>query len=143
MTNVVPKGLKVAFINARSLNGEKLYELKVHFSNFDVIGVCETWFDETQSDGEHSWLEMVFHRHDRVSRCGGVAFYIKKEYACFASVVDIGMAMNPDIELLTIKVSRPDCRKISYTCVYRPPSGKFSLFLTKWTATVAVDRGRH
>ena len=79
MTDTLPKGLKIAFINARSLNSEKLDQLKIHFSNFDVVGVCETWFDETQDDGELKWTDMMLYRHDRVERCGGVAFYIKKE----------------------------------------------------------------
>ena len=52
LTTNVPKGLKIVFINARSLNNEKLDILKVHFGDFDVVGVCETWFNETQTDGE-------------------------------------------------------------------------------------------
>ena len=111
MTSTLPKGLKVAFINARSLNNEKLDLLKIHFSNFDAVGVCETWFDETQEDSELKWADKVLYRHDRIERCGGVALYMKKEFANYTTVVDAGMSMSGDLELLSIVVARPDCRK--------------------------------
>ena len=38
--------------------------------------------------------------------------------------------MTHDLEMLTIHlVARPDCRKIIYTCIYRPPSGKVPPFI--------------
>ena len=36
----------MVFINARSLNKDKLDELELHFNDFDIIGVCETWFND-------------------------------------------------------------------------------------------------
>ena len=55
-------------------------ELKIHFSQFDVVGVCETWFNDTHGDAEISWIEKMLYRNDRVGRSGGVAFYVKKNW---------------------------------------------------------------
>ena len=42
----VGKGFKVAMLNVRSL-WPNLEEVKIHLSDFDIIGICETWLDSS------------------------------------------------------------------------------------------------
>ncbi|XP_065411777.1 uncharacterized protein LOC135973241 [Chrysemys picta bellii] len=75
--------LKCLYTNARSL-GNKQGELEVlaQSGNYDVIGITETWWDNS-----HDWSTVMdgykLFRKDRQGRKGGgVALYVREEYDC-------------------------------------------------------------
>ena len=42
----VDKGLKVGMLNIRSL-WPNIDELRIYFVEFDILGVCETWLNQS------------------------------------------------------------------------------------------------
>ena len=67
-------------VNARSLNNEKLDELHVLVSDFNVSVVCvtETWFKEYMDDSNVAINGFYCERKDGLDkRAGGVACYLK------------------------------------------------------------------
>nr|CAI5862446.1 unnamed protein product [Callosobruchus analis] len=93
------------------------FEELVVGNNFDVVGVSETWLTEDIPSDFVSISNFNIYRNDRLSRGGGVAFYVRSNIKC--ELIDIGIQTN---NLESIFVSF----KIGHSsyCVrtfYRPP----------------------
>ena len=72
-------------LNARSLNTEKIEELQVIASNFNVSIICvtETWLENYIADESVSIYGFYCERRERVNRrTGGVACYVKNDVLC-------------------------------------------------------------
>lgn len=109
--------IKVATLNIRSLR-HKVHEVADLLSdhNIDVIGITETWCDETVGDGELLIDGYLLHRSDRSGRRGGgVAVY------CRASVVH---RPRPDLDVCSsesIWIELGAKKRFLFCCCYRPP----------------------
>ncbi|CAM4612895.1 unnamed protein product [Lepidochelys olivacea] len=111
--------LKCLYTNAQSLgNKQGELEVLVMSRNYDVIGITETWWDNS-----HDWSTVMdgykLFRKDRQGRKGGgVALYVREQYDCS--------------ELRYETVEKPECLWIKFRSVcnksdvvvgvcYRPP----------------------
>lgn len=118
-------GLKVAHINAQSLNN-KFDEFKYIFSTsgVDLICVSETWFHYEIQDGIFSLPGYRLFRADRKSHAGGVAIYVRNGISCivkkssFLTSFDDSVA-NASIEYLFVEVTTSRSKSL-IGCVYRP-----------------------
>ncbi|CAM4495102.1 unnamed protein product [Caretta caretta] len=111
--------LKCLYRNAQSLgNKQGELEVLVMSRNYDVIGITETWWDNS-----HDWSTVMdgykLFRKDRQGRKGGgVALYVREQYDC--SELRYETAEKP--ECLWIKF-RSVCNKsdVVVGVCYRPP----------------------
>ncbi|CAM4502766.1 unnamed protein product [Lepidochelys kempii] len=111
--------LKCLYTNAQSLgNKQGELEVLVMSRNYDMIGITETWWDNS-----HDWSTVLdgykLFRKDRQGRKGGgVALYIREQYDC--SELRYETAEKP--ECLWIKF-RSVCNKsdVVVGVCYRPP----------------------
>ncbi|CAM4601352.1 unnamed protein product [Lepidochelys olivacea] len=111
--------LKCLYTNAQSLgNKQGELEVLVMSKNYDVIGITETWWDNS-----HDWSTVMdgykLFRKDRQGRKGGgVALYVREQYDC--SELRYGTVEKP--ECLWIKF-RSVCNKsdVVVGVCYRPP----------------------
>ena len=119
------KGFKISFLNIHHLYG-KLDQLKamLHESNqLHVLGLCETFLDNTYSDTDLQIEGYNLIRRDRPNRIGGgIAIYIS-EYVSFKVREDLD---NSNIESLWVELKLPKSKPILLSTVYRPPdSGRY------------------
>ena len=73
---------------------------------------------------------------------GGVAIYVDNNWANYVTVDDVNSFSDENLEIITVLVNRPNHRKMSITCVYRPPKsnqdltyGGLSSIITRLAAT--------
>ena len=127
--NKLPKGLKVMYMNTRSING-KLSDIIESVGKVDIFGANETWLNETMTDQEVLWEGMKLYRFDReADKAGGVLVYVRNELASYVTVVKNGCMINADIEMLTLKLEKPENRKKVIISIYRPPKGNVQRFV--------------
>ena len=119
--NFPRKGLHMIHINARSLR-HKIHEVSIiaRSTHAGIIGITETWFDESITEEEASIEGYNIIRNDRTSLGGGVCLYIKEELT-FNPRSDI---TNENIEGIWIDLLLPKTKPILIGCVYRPPHDK-------------------
>ena len=127
--NKLPKGLKVMFMNTRSING-KLSDIIESVGDIDIFGANETWLNESMQDGEVHWEGMSIYRNDRnTDKAGGVLIYVKNTLANHVTIDAEGTQLNPDIEMLTTNIEKPKVRKKKIISIYRPPKGNIPKFV--------------
>jgi len=75
-----PPGPKVCVQNCRSLvKNLSLFQRFVYSSDFQIIGVSETWLNDTITDCEILFKAYSIYRKDRGSSSGGVLLAISNE----------------------------------------------------------------
>ncbi|XP_075163127.1 uncharacterized protein LOC142235753 [Haematobia irritans] len=111
-------GLKIAHINAQSLNN-KMDEFRYSFMNsfIDVICVSETWFHPDINDSIYTLSGYKLLRADRHSNGGGVAIYVKNNIHC---TVKAKSSCGSVIEYILIEIRTKEPLPILLGCVYRP-----------------------
>ena len=124
------KGFKIGMLNVRSL-WPNLDELRIHFSDFDVIGICETWLNPTMPSQMINLHKHKLFRLDRTSgkRGGGLVIYVSDHLFEFANIIEGFSSSSVDIEQLWIEIKEPNARNKIFGLVYRPPSGKAEICL--------------
>lgn len=114
--------LKVIYFNARSLvNKHEELELYMREENVDIVGITETWLNESIIDSEVNISGYTLFRKDRKSesktRGGGVALYVRN---------NINVILNNEIsndifpEILFCDLECKECKTLVGVC-YRPP----------------------
>ena len=75
--------MSVQYTNAQSM-GDKQNELEllIHEGKYDLIGITETWWDDS-----HDWNIAIvgynsFKKNRRNRKGGGVALYVKNAHPC-------------------------------------------------------------
>ena len=120
------KGLKIIHINTRSVFN-KLDELKLRLSSFDIIVLTETWLNKSVADSLLYWKDFQLVRLDRDSfrnkKGGGVCIYVCTSIS-FKVVPDFKDLLGNDIEFIYLKVKPHMQKPINLFGVYRPPDGK-------------------
>lgn len=122
------KGQKILFLNTRSLFNH-LSELQTEFNrtNFVALGFCETWLNLNVPTG---LIGIEGYRLARLDRAlnkhgGGVAIYIRDDLN-WDPIPDQYSVSNTDIELLTVKISRPFQSTLFVSTVYLPPKSNLA-----------------
>ena len=112
------KGLHFLHLNARSLL-PKLVEIKTLAlqSNAAVIGISETWLDDSISDSEIEIPNYAVLRTDRNRGGGGVCMYIRKNLS-FNHRQDL---QNDQLEVVFADLLLPKSKPILTGICYRPP----------------------
>ena len=112
------KGMHFIHLNACSLR-YKIHELRLIAvkSQAAVIGVTETWLDDSISDAEISLPGYVIVRQDRKCGGGGVCIYIRTCFA-FNHRSDI---FHKDLEMVWVEIMLPHCKPFLVGTCYRPP----------------------
>ena len=110
--------LTVSFINVCSLR-RKVAEVSQFVSSrgIHVLGVAETWLNDTICDGEIAIPHFQLFRRDRDHHGGGVAFYCHESL----HVHRRRDLENANLELIWIEIQAPGSKSI-LGCGYRPPS---------------------
>ena len=117
--------LQIAHVNVRSLfaNFTQLQDFATN-SNYDIIGITETWLHADLNINMLELPDFRFIRHDRVDRRGGgVGFYIHENInfeILFQCCYDF-------MECMCIKIIFP---RVTYVClnIYRPPNADIKQF---------------
>lgn len=112
------KGLHCLHLNVRSLI-PKLDELKfiAQKSNAAVIGITETFLDDTINDSEIEIPNYVVERKDRNRDGGGVCVYIRSDIA-YNARADL---QTTELESIWVDVLLPKSKPILFGVCYRPP----------------------
>ena len=117
------KGLKFVHVNCRSLFN-KLAQISILFSHYDIIFCSETWLSSNYTDGILEIPGKKLFRRDRNNRGGGVCIYIKSNLASFCEIDKNSTFGNSDLEILTLKIRKPGLKHMIIASLYRPPRGK-------------------
>lgn len=115
--------LRIAHLNVRSLVAH-FAELKGFLlnSSFDIIGLSETWLHPGVRDCDLNINGYALIRRDRISRGGGVCFYVRSSLRFSLITTDT------TIEQLWMLVRIGNYRAV-VGVVYRPPRLIFGIFL--------------
>ena len=110
--------IKIGVLNINRLR-HKIHNLWTEIARHDlmVLCLCETWLDETVSDGEVAIPGYRLFRRDR----DGVCIFVH------CSLTARQLPISPEnLEMLWIELS---LRKQKFTigCLYRPPKARFTL----------------
>ena len=132
LTNV--KGVKFAHMNTRSIF-RKIDEIRLLYSEFDFICCSETWLDDRYADEMLRIDGMKLHRLDRPGNTrgryrfnsgGGVCIFVNDKWSSYCSVYLHSTKSCPDIEIITLKIDKPNFKTFFVTSLYKPPKGNFS-----------------
>ena len=135
------KGIKIAHLNCRSIF-KKLNEIDLLFNDIDFMLCTETWLDKRYTDtlvkleGKTCFRCDRMYANDSAKKGGGVAIFVKNEWANFVSVDKTNTFSHPTMEVITLLIDRPNHRKMSISCVYRPPKSDQDGTLNALTRTV-------
>ena len=120
-------GFNFVHLNCRSLY-KKLDQISHLYSNYDIICCTETWLDKSHTSSMLIIPNMTMYRLDRQNkRGGGVCIYVAMKWAKYVNQLDLFSLTLPDIEIITVSISKPVFRKLLISCVYRPPNSKVDI----------------
>ena len=109
---------RIALINARSLIPNYSDICQLFQCGVTLLGITETWLDETIADGEICPSGISIVQHDRNRRGGGVALMLS-DSAKFIPRPDLCSGC---IETVWIELFPRSKRSMLVRCAYRPPS---------------------
>ena len=112
------RGLHILPLNVRSLPN-KLDELRcvAHKSKAAIIGITETWLDDSIRDPEIEIPDYMLIRKDRNREGGGVCMYIRSDLA-HNKCKDL---QHPALESVWVEVLLPRTKPFLVGTCYRPP----------------------
>lgn len=116
------KQLSIMYLNARSIRN-KMDELKIIVSEHkpDIIGVVETWLNDSVFDSEINIENYHLVRKDRKndlkSKGGGIIMYIKNEIPFVNATTDYCS----NVDHLWLKILCKNCKPINIGIFYKPP----------------------
>ena len=125
------KGLSMVHLNVRSLY-EHIDEIRLSFTNYDVITFTETWLTDKLPNSMLSVEDYSLLRQDRKGahvkeRGGGIAVYLTRKLMNCASCDPNLSTCTHDLEQMWIKLDIQHMKLIWLCVCYRPPSGKVRL----------------
>ena len=119
------KGVTFAHLNCRSILKE-LPEINIFFNDMDFLMCSETWLDERYSNdmiklnGKTCFRLDREHINDNCNKIGGgVAIYVGNSRKMFVTIDNT--FSYADLEIITLQIDKPAHRKMTISCVYRPP----------------------
>ena len=113
--------LQCIYNNARSMgNKQDELELLIHEGKYDLIGITETWWDDS-----HDWNTAIegynlFKRNRSNRKGGGVALYVKNTYLCTEIQEE---ELGSPIESIWVKIKGAKNKtNMAVGVYYRPPN---------------------
>ena len=131
------KGLHCIHLNDRSLlpKNSELRNLATK-SNVAIIGITETWLDDTITDNEVKIPGFNILRNDRNRNGGGTCIYIRSDIA-FNPRSDL---QSNDLEAVWTEILLPKTKPIMIGICYRPPKqNQFSAHLEDTLSKIRSD----
>ena len=119
---MLPKGLNFAHLNCRILY-RKIDQVGLLFADYDFLCCSETWLSSAYPDSLISIPNRNIFRCDRTSRGGGVCIYVKSCLGKYCKIDDMSSYNTPDLEIITVDVTKPGLKFMKVICIYRPPRG--------------------
>ena len=123
--------MSVLHLNARSLYGnfEKFNQLLGSLDHsFSVIGVTETWLNESTSDlvniPDYNFVSV----HRTHKSCGGVGLYLRNQFE-FKVRQDLNSSSPNCFEVVFTEIIVPRGKNIIIGTIYRPPDQNVNEFL--------------
>jgi hypothetical protein len=123
--------IKILHVNCRSLkaNYDKICNLLNNLDfHFDVIGMSETWFKETDCTDLYNiegYNMFVTNRKNKPG--GGVLLYVSENLNC--KIVDgLSYAIVDSLEVITIETTLKNNKKVIIGCLYRSPNTSLENF---------------
>ena len=112
------KGMHFLHVNARSIL-PKIDEIRhlAKKTNCAVLGVTETWLDNSVNNAEINIEGYLLERNDRNREGGGVCVYVRSNLA-YNRRTDIGC----DLETVFVDLLLPKTKAILFGTVYRTPT---------------------
>lgn len=124
------KGFCVLHVNIRSLL-PKFDEVKLHLldGSFEVLGFSESWLHhniESKLVQVHGYnLIRLDRSRDLKKRGGGLCLYTKENLNVERLDKEVS---NAHLELLSVKITRPNQKDLFVLSLYRPPTGSIDEF---------------
>ena len=120
------KGLRLVTLNARSLE-KKIGQLGRLAHGLDYLCVTESWFNETIPTNTVNMPNMALFRTDRPNsvyrRGGGVACYVRYEYACFTVLCPELCTATAHLETVGVMTKYPGHTQRVIITAYKRPRG--------------------
>ena len=124
------KGFSIIHSNVRSLL-RKTVEIEHNFTDFDIIGLTETWLSGIVDSNVIGVSGYSLIRKDRSTKWddqvkksgGGTAFYIEDNLNQFVSCLESYSKVTKTLKQLWIKIEKPNFKKQLIGLMYRPPNG--------------------
>lgn len=119
------KSFTVAHLNIRSIRGKFDHVKDMLYNNpFDILGLSETWIDDSIQDSELYIGGYNVERNDRNTSGGGVACYINSNLI-YNRRKDLEQE---DLEILWFEVRLKHSQLYLIAIVYRPPNSSTDFF---------------
>ena len=143
---MLSKGLKFVAINIRSLY-PSIDEVKCKFKEFDVIGICETWLNNSYDDNLISIENYNLYRQDRevgnilnqsnrLKKGGGLVIYIGSKFRNHSTQITSCCKVSNNLEQLWVLFDKPNVRKTAICMLYRPPNGDVETAISELSNSV-------
>ena len=113
-------------MNCRSIF-KKLPEIDILFRGIDFLMCSETWLDNRynehliQLSGKCCFRTDRSYNNTNTKKGGGVAIFVNDNWANYVTIDNNSTFSNVDLEIVTLLIDRPNHRKLTISCVYRPP----------------------
>ena len=126
------KGFKLVHLNTRSIF-KKLNLIGNQYEHVDILCCSETWLDNRISNNLVKITGMQIYRTDRTQNLmdynvhivgGGVCIFLSKKWSDYSDVVQDYSFVKYDIEIISVRITRPGFKKILIACIYKPQRGK-------------------
>lgn len=125
------KGLTIVSCNVRSLNREKLLDVKLSL-DCDFLCINESWVDPNCDGALIHWPGKTVYRNDRdYTTGGGLLTYVTDELSPYCVVNPDLELMHPCIEVQAIEFNKPTYKAMLILNVYRPPKADVDVFFEK------------
>ena len=145
MSNV--KGVMFVHMNTRSIY-RRLDEIRLFYHEFDFICCSETWLDDRYTDPMIHIDNMNIYRLDRprlrrdqyrFNNGGGVLIYVNNKWVSYCTVFAPGTLSTVDIEIITLKVDKPNFKTFFVSTVYKPPKGDSTKCMNSISEIIALN----
>ena len=144
------KGLRFVAVNVRSLY-PSIEEVRCKFRDFDIIGICETWLNDSHHDKliDIKTFELfrldrnVCNGIDKVKRGGGLVLYVGRKFLGHAQQLTACCKCTKDIEQLWVLLEKPNVRKTAICILYRPPNGDIETAIKELSASIDHIQSLH
>ena len=139
--NRMLKAPSLYYTNCRSLNDQKLDDLKQYATRYapDLICLTETWFTKAREDNSNiqGYNLYTANRKSRVG--GGVAIYLR---SCIEGKV-LEQYITPTISAIWLLLSHPQMPKMIIGCYYHPPNADCNVSLKYLEDTLGKLISKH
>ena len=140
------KGLKFVAVNIRSLY-PSIDEARCKFKEFDSIGICETWLNNTYDNNLIDINTFDMYRLDREAgdirnlsnnkkKGGGLVMYIGSKFRNHSSQISSCCRITKHLEQLWVLLNKPNVRKTAACILYRLPTGDVETAINELSTSI-------